>query len=125
MRTVRTLEDFFEQCSPPERVMIYELMQIIQDCAELQIKISYGVPYFYGNRRVFFLWPASAAFGPKSGLLFGFCQGAMMVDQHGYLDRSERKQLATLTLHSVADVPEQVLREYIQQALMLDQQFSR
>ncbi len=123
MRKVKDLETFFEQCTESERVVVHTLMQLIQECAEFQIKISYGVPYFYRKRRVLFLWPASAAFGPKQGVLLGFCQGSMMLDTFGLLERGSRKQLACITLLGLDELPTAELRDYIVQAIMIDDQF--
>ena len=123
MRKVKSIDDFLSHCTPWELQQIARLRVLIEECGEFDLKISYGVPYFYRHRRVVFLWPASAAFGPKTGLLFGFCQGSMIIDHHGFLEHGDRKQVSWVHITEQGEAPVLALRDYLMQAVMIDDQW--
>lgn len=63
---VKSLVQLYEMLTEEERIITDVLRQIIQEtlptCKE---KISYNVPFFFGNRSICLVWPASV---PRGGI---------------------------------------------------------
>jgi hypothetical protein len=69
---MRDVETFIDSLPKDERVILKWLRELIISADDrISEKLSYGVPYFSRNRRVFFLWPASAIPGPPEKRLNG------------------------------------------------------
>ena len=79
-----------------ERIITDVLRQIILEklpphCKE---KISFGVPYFYGNKGICIVWPATVPRGGiKEGVLLGFWYGCKLNDEDNYLTHGTNKQI--------------------------------
>jgi hypothetical protein len=66
-----------------EKIIVDVLRQIILSAYTNYIKekISYHVPFFYGNKGIAIIWPASIPRGGiESGVLLGFWHGNKLVD---------------------------------------------
>ena len=124
MRAITSLEDVYEQCSDSERRILFMLRDIILEHPHLKENLSYGVPYFKGNRQVFFLWPASAAFGPKHGVLLGFCHGYLMHDPDSILEHGTRKQVYTISILDASEIDTEQLSRYVAEAVRVDEGFA-
>jgi hypothetical protein len=58
---MREVQEYIEGLAADERIILKRLRDLILDTdPRIVEKLSYGVPYFFRNRRLFFLWPASA-----------------------------------------------------------------
>lgn len=89
-------------------------------------KLSYNVPYYKKNRGVFFIWPASVLWGKKqsyTGVRFGFQQGYLLADEIHYLERGGRKQVYWKDFTCVKDIDIDLLKAYIFEAVIVDEQF--
>src|SRR6185503_7425977 len=93
---IRSLVELFEMLPVTERIIVDVLRQIILEnlpsgCKE---KISYNVPFFYGNKGICIIWPASIPrCGIKQGVLLGFWYGNKLNDADRYLERGTNKQI--------------------------------
>ncbi len=123
MRSVKSLDDFLEQCNDEERQVVELVRHELGLYPEVRTKLSYGVPYFYRNRRIAFVWPASAAFGPKHGVLIGFCFGSQLIDHDALLQLGDRRQVSWLHVQTRDEVPIPALRNFLAQAMMIDDAF--
>lgn len=94
------------------------VLSIIPNARE---KLSYGVPYFWGNHRICFIWPASSPYSKlEKGVEFGFCSGYLLNNEDGFLQRGGRTQVFTVTYRSVNDVKVKKLKEKLLEAVMAD-----
>ncbi|MGC1243469.1 MAG: DUF1801 domain-containing protein [Chryseosolibacter sp.] len=129
MILVQDIETFTENLPVEERVIIRRLRELIfQAHPGIREKLSYGVPYFSLNRRLFFLWPASSIprlqdMEEKPKVTLGFCYGNLLSNEQGLLVKEGRKQVYTIPIASLASVNEKLLSEIINEAILIDEQF--
>jgi hypothetical protein len=125
---MKTLEDFFYDLPPLEQTMVDRLRQIVLDAVpDFEEKLSYGVPYYFRNTRVCFIWPSSVKPGPKSGVVLGFCKGYLLSNEQGLLEAEGRKEVYMITFHQPAEIDEraEAVQEIIHEAVLVDEQSPR
>jgi uncharacterized protein YdhG (YjbR/CyaY superfamily) len=127
MNPLQTVVDFIDDLPLEERTLVTLLRQLILDCEpRLQEKLSYGVPYFFKNRRICFLWPSSARYGPKDcKLIFGLCYGNLLSNDQKLLQADSREQVYIIRINSAGDIDEKAFREIVHEAVMIDNEFSK
>ncbi|ALO14085.1 hypothetical protein L21SP5_00406 [Salinivirga cyanobacteriivorans] len=81
----------------------------------LKPRISYGIPFYYGNRWVCFLNPLK-----KGGVELAFTRGNELQDEPGILDNKGRKLVYGVELDSIETIPHEALEEVLFEALDLD-----
>lgn len=114
-------EQFYSSLTETEISIVMRLKEILKPFETLEERISYSVLYYFQNSRVCFIWPASIKPGPKSGIQFGFCNGYLLYDPNQKLEKENRKQVYCLTFHSVNEINEYELNNFIKNALEVDQ----
>jgi len=108
-----------------ERLIVDVLRQIVLDnlpstCKE---KISYNVPFFYGNRGICIIWPAAIPRGGiKKGVLLGFWHGNKLQDVDNYLTHGTNKQVFYKIYNSVEEIDSDAVVKLLKEAVNLDQQ---
>jgi hypothetical protein len=123
---MKTFTDFYSGITGSEKQIVDQLRKIaLETYPDFIEKISYGVPYYFRNTRVCFIWPASIKPGPKSGVYFGLCNGHLIEDEWGILEKENRKVVATITFHSVDEINPEIIREVLAEALMVDDQVAK
>ena len=123
-----SIDDFLEYLPDQERVIVDKLREIILECMpHVREKLSYNVPYYFGYRRICFIWPAAVPWGkvPMDGVQLGFCQGNLLHDDIGYLEKGNRKQVSVKVFHSLNDIDENLLRAFLFEAVEVDEQLKR
>ncbi|MBK8845078.1 MAG: DUF1801 domain-containing protein [Bacteroidetes bacterium] len=111
-----------------ERLITDVLRQIIQDtlpsyCRE---KISYGVPYFYGNKGICLIYPASVPRGGfKEGVLLGYWYGNRLIDPDHYLTHGTNKQIFYKIFKSAEEIDDKAIIKLLHEAIELDMQFAK
>jgi uncharacterized protein YdhG (YjbR/CyaY superfamily) len=127
------VEDFIAALDSPEKAIVKRLRAIILDVdPRIQEKLSYGVPYFYHHRRICFLWPASHLPCPVDKIKsvpekvqLGFCYGNLLSNEQGVLLAEGRKQVYLLKFTSLKEINDHVIREIVQEAVMVDDEFGK
>ncbi|MEZ4825078.1 MAG: DUF1801 domain-containing protein [Bacteroidia bacterium] len=120
----QSVDEFLDYLPENERIMVDILREIIFECIpECREKLSYNVPYYWRNRRVCFLWPASVPWGnvKLNGVQLGFCEGYKMNDDLGYLEKGNRKQVYTKTFMKPEEIDPDLIRVYLFEAVTVDQ----
>lgn len=93
-------------------------MESIPQCRE---KLSYNVPYYYRHSRICFIWPGAVPWGKTTtGVTFGFCNGHLLTDDTGYLEKGSRKQVFTKIYHDVREIDPDILRAFLYEAAEID-----
>jgi Domain of unknown function (DU1801) len=106
-----------------ERIIVDVLRQVVTDtlpknCKE---KISFNVPYFYGNKGICIIWPATVPRGGiKKGVLMGFWYGNKLKDTKQYLDRGTNKQIFYKIYNDVEAINIPALVTLLKEAARLD-----
>jgi hypothetical protein len=120
---ITSLVQLFDRLPKEERIMVDVLRQIVIEhlpsyCKQ---KVSFNVPYFYGNRGICIIWPASIPRGGiKKGVLLGFWQGNKLKDEDHYLTRGTNKKIFYRVYSSVNEIDEQAIAKLLKEAVRID-----
>src|SRR5436853_7437961 len=104
---IKNLVELFTILPTDERIIVDVLRQIILEnlpryCRE---KISYNVPFFYGNKGICIVWPSTIPTGGiKEGVLLGLWYGNRINDVDNYLTHGSNKQI----FYKIFKSPEQI-----------------
>jgi hypothetical protein len=119
----QSVEEFWDYLPEDEKLLVLILRELILECIPDGCeKLSYNVPYYFRNKRVVFIWPASVPGGkvPPKGVTLGFCQGHLLKDEDGYLEKGKRKQVYTKTFFRPEEIDFDLLRAYLDEAVAVD-----
>lgn len=120
---VTSMLDLYELLPGEEKIIVDILRQIIIEnlpstCKE---KISYNVPFFYGNKGICIVWPSTIPRGGiKKGVLLGFWYGNKLEDVDHYLIHGTNKQIFYKIFHSPEDINEPAIKKLLREAVLLD-----
>lgn len=120
--------ELYSLLTKDERIIVDVLRQIILEvlpphCYE---KLTNNVPYFYGNRRICLVWPASIKGGGiKKGVLLGFSYGNRLSDKDNYLDHGINKRIFYKIFKSVNEIKIRPIKKILKAAIALDASFSK
>lgn len=123
---VKSIVQLYELITEEEKIIVDVIRQIVSEnlpayCKE---KISYNVPFFYGNRSICIIWPASIPRGGiKEGVLLGFWYGNRLKDENRYLVHGTNKQIFYKIFKSVEEIDEESLSKIIKEAADFDKTF--
>lgn len=122
---IKSLLELFDILPEEERLIVDVLRQIILEnlpdhCKE---KISYNVPFFYGNKGVCIIWPSTIPRGGiQEGVLLGFWQGNKLVDEDSYLTHGTNKKIFYKIYKSVDEIEEAAICKLLKEAIRVDQE---
>lgn len=121
------LDEFYLCLPEEEKILALTLRDIIAaTLPNLKEKFAYGTPFFYGNRRVCFIWPASIPRGGFShGVMLGFCQGDLLENSSGYVSNNGLKKVWYRILYKESDINIHAIVELLHDADRVDGLFSK
>ena len=125
---IETYLDLFAMLPEDERIMVDVLREIVRetlpsDCKE---KISYNVPYFYGNKGICIIWPSAIPRGGiKKGVLFGFWYGNRLNDIDNFLTHGTNKQVFYKIYLTPDEIDDQPIRKLLLEAVRVDNSFQK
>jgi hypothetical protein len=110
-----TVDEFVASKVLPEfRPVVAAIRKVMKESApDAHEVMSYGIPMYGLKRPVAWINPS------KSGITFGFRQGASFADRYGLL-RGTAKHSKHLRMRNLGEVNSAALRYYIKQAVKLD-----
>ena len=110
-----TVDEFVESKVLPEfKPIVAAIRSVMKESAPgAREVISYGVPMYIQRTAVAWITPS------KSGISFGFQQGAYFEDRYGLL-RGAGKHAKNVRMRKLSDVNRPALKYYIKQALKQD-----
>lgn len=123
-----SVNDFFDFLPENELKVVTYLREIVLDCIpECTEKLSYNVPYYSKHSRICFIWPPSVPWGNTQikGVQLGFCNGHLIDDEIGYLDRGTRKQVFWKEFNKTEDIDIYLLKSYLYDAVKIDEMLKR
>ncbi len=120
---IRSLLQLYEILPELERIIVDVLREIIKD--QLQAngkeKISYNVPFFYGNKSICLVWPSTVPRGGiKKGVMLAFWYGNKLADKDHYLNHGTNKQIFYKIYNSVEEINIKALSKILKEAITLD-----
>ena len=123
---IETYLDLFAILPEDERIMVDVLREIVREelppnCKE---KISYNVPYFYGNKGICIIWPSAIPRGGiKKGVLFGFWYGNKLNDVDNFLTHGTNKQIFYKIYLTPEEIDDKPIRKLLMEAVRVDKTF--
>lgn len=120
---IRSLLELYELLPEEERLIVDILRELIKEqlpshCKE---KISYNVPFFYGNKSICLVWPSSVPRGGiKKGVMLAFWYGNRLADADRYLTHGTNKQVFYKVYHSVDEINIKAIVKLLREAVNLD-----
>lgn len=120
---IRTLLELYELLPENERLIVDILREVIREhlpssCKE---KISYNVPFFYGNKSICLVWPSSVPRGGiKKGVMLAFWYGNRLPDPDKYLTHGSNKQIFYKIYHHVDEINIKAIVKLLKEAVKLD-----
>lgn len=118
-----TLVQLYELLPENEKIIVDVLRQIIierlpPECKE---KISYNVPFFYRNRGICIVWPATVPRGGiKEGVLLGFWYGNQLNDVDHHLTHGTNKQIFYKIYKYPEEIDEAAIVKLLKEAVRVD-----
>ena len=122
---IRSVLHLYEVLPDEERIIVDVLRQIITEQlpANCKEKISYNVPFFFGNKGICIIWPSAIPRGGiKKGVLLGFWYGNKISDTDNYLTHGSNKQIFYKIFYSADDINEKTIVKLLKEAVKLDNQ---
>jgi hypothetical protein len=125
---IRNLVELYSLLPEDEGLIVDVLRQIVIEtlpeyCKE---KISYNVPYFYGNKGICIIWPSTIPRGGiKKGVLFGLWYGHKLMDEDHFLTHGTNKQIFYKIYQTVEEIDADPIKKLLKEALELDSSFGR
>lgn len=125
---IRNLVELYTLLPDDEKLMVDVLRQIIIEtlpeyCKE---KISYNVPFFYGNKGICIIWPSTVPGGGiKKGVLLGFWYGHQLIDNDGFLSHGTNKQIFYKIYQTPEEIDENPIKKLLKEAIRLDSTFKK
>ena len=118
---IKSIDHLYEILPEDERIIVDVLRQIIIAHAPCKEKISFNVPFFYGNRGICIVYPAFIpGGGVRQGVLLGFWQGNRLTDADRYLTRGTNKKVFYKIYKSVDEINEKAIVKLLKEAVKLD-----
>lgn len=120
---IRSVLELYELLPENERLIVDILREVIKEqlpshCKE---KISYNVPFFYGNKSICLVWPSSVPRGGiKKGVMLAFWYGNRLADTDQYLTHGTNKQIFYKIYHSVDEINIKAINKLLKEAVKLD-----
>jgi hypothetical protein len=125
---IRNLVELFTILPEDERIIVDVLRQIILEslppyCKE---KISYNVPFFYGNKGICIIWPSTVPKGGiKKGVLLGFWYGSKLKDVDKFLTHGTNKQIFYKIYQTPEEINDKPIKKLLKEAIKLDNGFKK
>ena len=123
---IKSILHLYDTIPEHERIIVDVLRAIVAEqlpayCKE---KISYQVPYFYGNKGICIIWPAVIPRGGiKKGVLLGFWYGNKLTDVDNYLTHGSNKQIFYKIYNDVEEINVKAIIKLLKEAGKLDGQW--
>lgn len=120
---IHSLLDLYDIIHPEEKIIVDVLRQIINENTPEYIreKISYNVPYFYGNKGLCIIWPASIPRGGiRKGVLLGFWNGNKLKDEDHYLVHGTNKKIYYKIFRRVDDIDQNAIIKLLREAISVE-----
>lgn len=120
---IKTFLQLYDAIPEHERIIVDVLRAIVTEqlpayCKE---KISYQVPFFYGNKGICIIWPSAIPRGGiKKGVLLGFWYGNKLTDADNYLTHGTNKQIFYKIYNDVEEINVQAIVKLLREAVKLD-----
>ncbi len=116
LRNMYTVQEFIMQQQDEQRDILLYLDALISAYPGITSKIRYKIPFYDGKSWICYLNPLK-----KGGIELVFLRGNELSNEQGILDAKGRKQVRGISCHRLEDIPEEAVREILEEAILLDE----
>ena len=118
-----TINSFISTLPEEEKKMTLRLREIILETnPSFEEKFAYGVPYFYLNKRVCFVWPTSVPrSGFKSGVIFGISNGVILKKKFDIISCGSCKVVGWIQYHNLKEIKPRIVKEILTEAIIFQE----
>ncbi|MEM1407658.1 MAG: DUF1801 domain-containing protein [Bacteroidota bacterium] len=110
------VDDFIQNYEGEQRKILNYLHLALADELELIPKIRYKIPFYYKRSWICYLNPTK-----RKTVDFCFLRGNELSNQQELLSGKGRKQVMSIEIAKLSDLPEGAIKEVIHEALLLDE----
>lgn len=120
----RHFNDFIEYLEGEELRLVESLRNlIVQHLPTVEERLAYNVPFYYGRKRIAYIWPSIIPWGGiDSGVALGFCQAHLM-QPTGSLLRGNGKHVKYLHLFNTKKLDNVLISDLLLEAYEIDRSF--
>ena len=111
-----SVQNYILDQSGEEQLIMQYFHDLLTSFPEVATKIRYKVPFYYLKSWFLYLNPQK-----KGGVEVCFIHGQRLSNEHGLLDKKDRKQIAGITFKKISEIPEKIIFEIIQEAFLIDE----
>ena len=105
----------FEKAGNQKEILEFLHHYILKYDSEIYCKLRYGVPFYNKRSWVCYLNPVG-----KDKIEIAFTRANELKENIHFLEFGKRKQVAGITIHNMEDIPLNVLKKVLEEALLLD-----
>ncbi|HNQ13327.1 MAG TPA: DUF1801 domain-containing protein [Bacteroidia bacterium] len=119
----RSVDELIDYLPENELKVFNHLRHIIFDSLpHVKEKLSYNVPFYYGRKRICFLWPGSVPWGStvQSGVQMGLCYGSLLNQYGFYFTLEKRKWVTMKTFLTLEEIDSSILQSCLWEADTID-----
>lgn len=109
------VENFIYQFDGDQREVMLFLHKWLTKELRLKEKIRFKVPFYDHRTWICYLNPTK-----HGSVEFAFVRGNELSNEQRLLDHKGRKQVSSLEIKSLSELPRQALNEIVQEAILLD-----
>jgi hypothetical protein len=113
---VSSVQDFIYQSRGGQREVLHYLHELLTREYDLTDKIRYRIPFYDGASWICYCNPTG-----EGMVELAFVRGNELSNEQGLLIGGGRKQVLGVEFATTDDIPHEMLREVIQEAILLDQ----
>ncbi len=113
------VEDFIYNYEGSQREIMLYIHNLLSFELNLTDKIRFKIPFYYRKSWICYLNP-----GKNNCIEFSFLRGNELSNIQGLLDSKGRKQVYSIELTKLSEIPMKELTEIIQEAILLDETVS-
>lgn len=109
------VDDYIYSFEGSQREIMLFLHKLLAEQLDLTAKLRYKIPFYYRKTWICYMNP-----GKNHSIEFAFVRGNELSNSQGILDSKGRKQVWSIELTKLSDIPIQELTEIIHEAILLD-----
>ncbi len=110
------VEDYIYQLEGQQKKIMQFLHEILTNEYGLESKIRFRIPFYYGNTWICYLNTRK-----HDRVDFAIVRGREISNGNGLLESRDRKMVLSAEFSSVKEIPIDLLREVLEEAIFLDE----
>lgn len=110
------VEDFIYKFEDAQREVMLYIHKLLSVDLNLTAKIRFKIPFYYRKSWICYLNPIK-----DKSIEFAFVRGNELSNSQGLLDSKGRKQVWSIELTKLSEIPKRELTEIIHEAILLDE----